>query len=85
MRTALPNSGPLCAHLTAEEDRRSADGAPAQGTTAAPAGLRPPWHHAQDAPGQHDRASMHLMVLSAPWLEWWCDYGDLGYDQSQCT
>ena len=27
----------------------------------------PPWHHAQDTPGQHDRVSMHLMVLGAPW------------------
>ena len=34
---------------------------------------------------QRWEVSMHLMVLDAPWLEWWCDYGDLGYDQSQCT
>ena len=27
MPTALPNSGPLCAHLTAEGSRRAADGA----------------------------------------------------------
>ena len=48
MRTTLPNSSPLCAHLTAERDRRSTDGAPARGTITVLVGLCHPGTWAED-------------------------------------